>query len=131
MFEFFLTLFGLGQRQLHKTEDRFTVASKLIAEIETTTMETGVRLTYEIDRIEQLANDKGFPIETAIEPLVNMQIQTEQLRELALTNRRLLEQHGANTKVISELESWSASCKTIPLHTDLTVRQIESIIQHF
>lgn len=128
MLEALLAFLGLGQAQSHRSEDRFAVASSHLATAERISLETDVRLTYEIDRLERLAKKSQTPIEVALAPLINMQLENEQIKSLAQKNRDLLRRKGANSEVVTELERWAGTCQVIPTQIDLQVRKIEGVL---
>ena len=128
MIDTLLSLIGMGQTQRHRSSDRFAIASSHLANIEKICLETGVQLNYEIPRLVQLAEGKGVPPEQAVDPLVKMAQQNEQLSELVETNRELLLEKGASVKVVAELERWAGTCTVMPKQVDLTVRQIEEVL---
>ncbi len=129
MIDILLSLIGMGQSQNHRAADRVAIASSHLANIEKICLEAGVQLNYEIPRLAQLAEGRGVPPEQAIDPLVKMAQQNEQLSGLVATNREHLRKRGASAQVIAELERWAGTCTVIPKQIDLTVRQIEEVLR--
>lgn len=128
MIDTLLALIGMGQSQSHRSSDRYATASSHLSNVESTCLEAGVQLSYEIQRLARLAEEMGVPPDQAVDPLVKMAEQNEQLNEMATINRELLRKNGANAQVLAELERWEGTCRVMPKQIDLTVRQIEEVI---
>lgn len=129
MIDTLLSLIGMGQSQSHRSTDRFAIASSHLANIEKICLESGVQLNYEISRLALLAERRGVAPEQAVDPLVKMAQQNEQLRDLVASNRALLRKKGASAQVVAELERWAGTCTVITKQIDLTVRQIEDVLR--
>lgn len=128
MIETILSLLGLGQTQRHRSADRFSVASTHLSNVEKLSLEVGVKLSYESKRLLALAQVAGVPPELFRGPLDTMMDQIAQIRSLVETNRRLLDDKGANEKVVAELERWAGTCQVMPTQVELTVKHIEDAI---
>jgi hypothetical protein len=129
MIDTLLALIGMGQSQSHRSTDRYASASSHLANVESICLEAGLQLNYEIRRLARLAEEMGVQPDQAVDPLVKMAEQNEQVSEMVATNRELLNKKGATARVVAELERWEGTCKVMPKQIDLTVRQIEDVLR--
>jgi hypothetical protein len=125
MIDTLLSLIGLGQFQSHRSVDLFAVASSHLASIEKICLKTVAYLNYEIPRLSRLAEGKGGASEEAIDPLVKMAQQNEQLSELVATNRELLQKKSANPQIVAELERCAERTRSCPNKLNLRYARLK------
>lgn len=129
MIEWILSILKMGQAEQHRVEDRFTSTAKHLADIESICLSCSVRLVYEINRIGRLACRADIESEIAVQPLVVMRSQVEEIRSMVCKNRALLFKHGASVAALAEVERWAGTCQNMPDQIELTVQNLEALIQ--
>lgn len=129
MIDTLLALIGMGQSQSQRSADRFATASTHLANIESICLEASIQLNYEIQRLGRLADEMGVQADQAVEPLIEMSNQNEQISRLVTENRQLLGKKGASAQVVTDLERWEGTCRVMSKQIDLAARQIEQVLR--
>ncbi|MBA4492332.1 hypothetical protein [Paracoccus sp. S1E-3] len=128
MLEYFLGFLGLGLTSLQRADDRKLRALTILSNIDAAVIESAMMLDFEIVRLRDVAVSAGIDPEVVINSLVVMRAQCEQIRDMANTNRALVNEKGASVEGIGALEQWAGTCSQLAKQVVLSVQHIEDAI---